>query len=148
MKWLKQKMSTLKDKIKARKLANYGDYYEVTRNFMPLRLLEFHILLTLNIDPNYPYGLIDFIGSQSLGVCQPKCSTIYATIHRLKRKGLIVLATPQPQRYRVLKRTYYTITPLGKRVLARQVKWLFIALDFARQTKMIPKRPLQRWDDI
>jgi DNA-binding PadR family transcriptional regulator len=128
---------TLKDLMKARKLSNFGDYYEVTRNFMPLRLLEFHILLILNICPNYPYGLIEYIGSVSNGVCQPKCSTIYKTTHRLCDKGLIELEVGKIRRYKVLKRTYYLITPLGKRVLARQVKWLFTALQFVRQTKMI-----------
>lgn len=135
------RVSSWNKHLKKRELRNFGNYYQITRPFVPLRVLEFHILIILNMYTHYVYCLIDYIMNQSKGICYPKKSTLYQTIHRLKDKGLIELDLTKPQFHPILKRTYYKITPLVKRVLARQYKWLEDTQSLMYMLDMIPKKP-------
>jgi DNA-binding PadR family transcriptional regulator len=84
--------------------------------FLPLRLVEFHILLSLAAGERHGYGMIqDAIARGETSA--PDVGTLYRALARMAEQGLIRAAdrrkAPDADDER---RNYYRITPLGSRV--------------------------------
>jgi DNA-binding PadR family transcriptional regulator len=93
--------------------------------FLPLKPAHFHILLAASNGPVHGYGIRREVDEQTGGRIVLAAGTLYETIQRLQRDGLIEeTAAPDgagaaPSRWR-----FYETTPLGKRVLAAEVSRL------------------------
>src|SRR3954468_13269161 len=84
--------------------------------FLPLRPVEFDILLSLAAGERHGYGIIQDAAQRGFGD-PPDVGTLYRGLRRLQDNGLIrpsgrrSAADAQDER-----RNYYEITPLGRRV--------------------------------
>jgi DNA-binding PadR family transcriptional regulator len=77
----------------------------------------FEILLSLSIRPRHGYGIISDVRERTGGVVTIGTSTLYATIRRMLKAGLIVDHGDQPDEGSDgPPRKYYAITGLGREV--------------------------------
>ncbi len=101
--------------------------------FLPLRPVEFDILLSLAAGERHGYGIIQDAESRGLAA-PPDVGTLYRALRRMQDQGLIGesqrRAAPDAGDER---RHYYRITPLGLRV-ARAEARRFAALARAAMT--------------
>ena len=91
--------------------------------FLPLRTTHFHVLLSLAAGPTHGYGVRREVDERTDGAIVLAAGTLYETLQRMERDGLIEEA-PRPDdadsassRWR-----FYTLTPVGRKVLALEVR--------------------------
>ena len=94
------------------------------QRFLPLRPVEFDILLSLAAGDRHGYGIIRDAEARGLGPI-PDVGTLYRALRRLEEQGLISPAgrvvAPDAQDER---RNYYGITSLGRRVAQAEARRL------------------------
>ena len=85
-------------------------------SFLPLRPVEFHVLLSLAAGARHGYGIIQ--DAEARGeTSPPDVGTLYRALRRMREQGLIVdSATPKSESSVDERRNYYRITPLGLEV--------------------------------
>lgn len=89
--------------------------------FLPLRPVEFEILLSLAAGDRHGYGIIQDTAER--GLSAPDVGTLYRALRRLQEQGLIApsgraaAADAQDER-----RNYYGLTSLGRRVARAEAK--------------------------
>jgi DNA-binding PadR family transcriptional regulator len=89
--------------------------------FLPLRPVEFHILLSLAGGERHGYGIIqDIEGRGDGGV--PDVGTLYRALRRMQDRGMIAEGERRPAADAAEeRRNYYRITALGVRVARAEV---------------------------
>ena len=92
--------------------------------FLPLRPVEFEVLLSLAVGERHGYGIIQ--DSEERGItAAPDVGTLYRALARMQEQGLIREAAqreaPESGNER---RHYYRITPLGLRVAQAEARRL------------------------
>lgn len=84
--------------------------------FLPLRPVEFHVLLSLAAGERHGYGMIQDAEARG-GMIVPDVGTVYRALRRMEERGLIEASdrrrAPDAGDER---RNYYRITRLGMRV--------------------------------
>lgn len=102
-------------------------------DFLPMRPVEFHILLSLAAGERHGYGIIQ--DAESRGeVSVPDVGTLYRALRRMREQGLIEEAeAPAGERGGDERRNYYRITPFGLRVGRREARRLEALTRAARQ---------------
>jgi len=90
---------------------------------LPLRPVEFHILLSLAGGERHGYGIMQ--DARERGEAVPDVGTLYRALARMVEQGLIAPSgarrDPEPD---VERRNYYRITPLGMRVARAEARRL------------------------
>jgi DNA-binding PadR family transcriptional regulator len=95
--------------------------------FLPLRPVEYDILLSLAAGERHGYGIIKDAESRGVGRA-PDVGTLYRALRRMTESGMIVEAERRKASdVEDERRLHYRITPLGKRV-ARAQAMQFAAL--------------------
>lgn len=86
--------------------------------FLPLSNLAFHIMLALGEGPSHGYAIGKEIEARSRGKLNPTTGGLYQALKRLADDGLVApaAAPDSPDR----RRQYFKLTPLGRRVTARE----------------------------
>jgi DNA-binding PadR family transcriptional regulator len=92
--------------------------------FLPLRPVEFDVLLSLSTGERHGYGIIQ--DAEARGVTTvPDVGTLYRALRRMQDQGLIGASArreaPEADNER---RHYYQITPLGLRVARAEARRL------------------------
>jgi DNA-binding PadR family transcriptional regulator len=100
--------------------------------FLPLRPVEFHILLSLATGERHGYGIIQ--DAEARGETSvPDVGTLYRALRRMEDQGLIGAAqrraAPDAADER---RNYYRITPLGLRVARAEASRMTALMRAAR----------------
>jgi DNA-binding PadR family transcriptional regulator len=84
--------------------------------FLPLRPVEFDVLLSLAGGERHGYGIIQDAEARGL-VAVPDVGTLYRALRRMQDQGLIdEAARRKAADAGDERRVYYRITPLGRRV--------------------------------
>jgi DNA-binding PadR family transcriptional regulator len=98
---------------------------------LPLRPIEFEILLSLLNDERHGYGIVQDAENRNPGAGKPGLGTLYRALRRLKEEGLIESsdrrAAPDAEDER---RNYYAITVAGRAAAeaeARRLESLVVA---------------------
>jgi DNA-binding PadR family transcriptional regulator len=95
------------------------------KNFIPLRPVEFLVLLSLAEQDQHGYGLTQAIAQRTDGAIRLEPGNLYKVLKRLVADGLIAVAAhrevPELDRER---RRYYHLTRLGTRVAALEAERL------------------------
>ena len=90
--------------------------------FLPLRPVEFDILLSLATGERHGYGMIQDAEARGLGAA-PDLGTLYRALRRMQDQGLIEASerrdAPDAGDER---RHYYRISPLGQRVAKAEAR--------------------------
>jgi DNA-binding PadR family transcriptional regulator len=100
--------------------------------FLPLRPVEFHILLSLAGAERHGYGIIQDAEERGQAIA-PDVGTLYRALRRMRERGLIGESdrrrAPEAGEER---RNYYVITPLGLRVARAEARRLAALTHAAR----------------
>jgi len=108
-------------------------------DFLPLKPHWFHVLLSLSQQNQHGYGIMQDVLDRSNGKVRLWPPTLYGTIKRLIEAELIKEADERPEApLDDLRRRYYTLTPLGRRVLSAECARLEDLVSAIRS-----KRPLK-----
>ena len=92
--------------------------------FLPLRPVEFHVLLSLAAGERHGYGIIQ--DAEARGeTTVPDVGTLYRALRRMQDQGLIApVARRQAPDVNDERRNYYGITSLGLRVARAEARRL------------------------
>lgn len=86
---------------------------------LPLRPVDFHILLVLTDGERHGYGIAKEIDARSEGRIRLEPGNLYRYLRRLVEGGLVEPAARRPSPDTAdERRRYYRVTALGRRVLA------------------------------
>jgi DNA-binding PadR family transcriptional regulator len=93
---------------------------ETPRTRPPLKSLEFLVLAVLEDEPLHGYGIVQRIESRTGGVVRVRPGDLYRVLYRLERRRLIEPGAKE----RGDRRSYYGLTPLGRRTLRDEAELL------------------------
>ena len=103
-----------------------------TERFLPLRPVEFHVLLSLAAGERHGYGIIQDAEARGETVV-PDVGTLYRALRRMQDQGLIDAAERrQAPDAGDERRNYYRITALGLRVARAEARRLAALTHAAR----------------
>jgi DNA-binding PadR family transcriptional regulator len=106
---------------------------------LPLRRVEFHILLSLAAGERHGYGIIQDIEARG-DTSVPDVGTMYRALARMVEDGLIEPAARQPAPDRGdERRNYYRITSAGMRIARAEARRLELLMRAARLGGLLPK---------
>ena len=106
---------------------------------LPLRRVEFHILLSLAAGERHGYGIIQDIEARG-ETSVPDVGTMYRALARMVEAGLIEAAARQPvPDGGDERRNYYRITSAGMRVARAEARRLGALVKAARAGGLLPK---------
>ena len=104
--------------------------------FLPLRPVEFDILLSLSAGDRHGYAIIQEAEGRALGAV-PDVGTLYRGLRRLEDQGMIKPAGRRTAGADDERRNYYAITPLGRRVAAAEARRLLALTKAARASGLL-----------
>src|SRR5690349_20302978 len=106
---------------------------------LPLRRVEFHILLSLVEGERHGYGIIREIEARGESAV-PDVGTMYRALARMAESGLIESAERKPATDSGdERRNYYRITALGARVARAEARRMRELVQAARAGGLLPK---------
>jgi DNA-binding PadR family transcriptional regulator len=108
------------------------------RSFLPLSPAAFYILLSLADGPQHGYAIMRAVREVTEETIQLGPGTLYRVIATLEESGLIEETTPAKPSYDDARRRYYSLLPLGRRVLAEETRRMAAAVEIAR-AKQVPR---------
>lgn len=88
---------------------------------LPLKPIDFHILLVLTDGDLHGYGIVKEIEVRSEGRIRLEPGNLYRYIRRLVDEGMVEPSERRSAPDETERRRYYTVTPLGREVLADEV---------------------------
>lgn len=92
------------------------------RAFLPLKPVDLELLMALAREDLHGYGLVHAVAAHTGGLLVLDPGNLYRVIRRLLADGLIAEAgSRQPSGAAGERRRYYTLTPIGGRVLAAEL---------------------------
>lgn len=98
---------------------------------LPLPNLPLHVMLALAEEERHGWAVIKRIEELTSGLQSPSSGSLYLAMTRLEERGLIEEAEA-PEAETDERRRYYRLTPLGRDVLATEVRRLSGLVDVAR----------------
>jgi DNA-binding PadR family transcriptional regulator len=91
-------------------------------DFLPLRPVEFDILLALGDGERHGYAIMQEALRRSDGEVQLEPGTLYRALRRMREAGLVTETTGRGQDGGDERRRYYRLTALGRRVAAAEAQ--------------------------
>src|SRR5437867_8666817 len=105
---------------------------------MPLRPVEFYILVTLAAEERHGYAIIQEASRLTDGELRLEPGTLYRALHRMLKDGWVVESGRRPAAdVDDERRRYYRITALGRRVASAEAERLSRLLSVARSHRLI-----------
>jgi DNA-binding PadR family transcriptional regulator len=106
--------------------------------FLPLRPVEFQVLLSLAQGERHGYGIMQEALSLSDGETVLEPGTLYRALRRMLQAGLVLESARRPDVERPdERRRYYRLTELGRRVAAAEAARLQRLVAAARAQKLL-----------
>jgi DNA-binding PadR family transcriptional regulator len=107
---------------------------------MPLRPIEFHILLALADEERHGYAILQEVAALTEGELQPEPGTLYRALHRMLKDGWVVESARRPAAdVDDERRRYYRLTPLGRRVATAEADRLSRLVSAARAHRLLSR---------
>lgn len=107
--------------------------------YLPLRPVEFEILLSLAGGEMHGYAILQDIAERSGGLDELETGTMYRALRRLVDAGFARPAARKVTRdSEDERRRYYAITALGSRVAAAEAQRMAKLVASARAAKLLP----------
>jgi DNA-binding PadR family transcriptional regulator len=98
---------------------------EDIESHLPLRPVEFFVLAVLKDGPRHGYGIVQEVGRRTADRIRIRPGNLYRVLDRMLERGLLEVAERRVVRgLDEERRTYYRITPLGRRVVAAEAEML------------------------
>jgi DNA-binding PadR family transcriptional regulator len=103
------------------------------RRHLPLPSRAFHMLAVLADGDRHGYAIKQQVEELTGGVLRLGPGTLYETIQRLEKQGLIEESPERPDEAEDhSQRRYYRLTPIGRRVLESEADRLGTVVAYAR----------------
>jgi DNA-binding PadR family transcriptional regulator len=107
---------------------------------MPLRPIEFHVLLALAAEERHGYGILQEVAALTDGELQLEPGTLYRALHRMLKDGWVAESARRPAAdLDDERRRYYRLTPLGRRVASMEAERLWRLLTVARAHRLLSR---------
>ena len=107
---------------------------------MPLRPIEFHVLLALAGEERHGYALLQEVAALTDGDLQPEPGTLYRALHRMLKDGWVAESARRPAAdVDDERRRYYRLTPLGRRVASAEAERLWRLVTVARANRLLTR---------
>ena len=118
---------------------------------MPLRPVEFHILVALAAEERHGYAIIQDAERLTDGEVRLEPGTLYRALHRMLKDGWVAECGRRPVRRESHpgnrgprsehdeRRRYYRITPLGRRVASAEAERLARLVAAARAGRLLTR---------
>ncbi len=108
-------------------------------SFLPLSAPVLNILLALGSDRLHPYGIMQEIDRRTGGKAVILPGTLYTSIARMLDQGLVEDAPDRPEPGDDdVRRRYYRLTELGRRVAAAEVDRMATLIRVAQDQNLVP----------
>jgi DNA-binding PadR family transcriptional regulator len=105
---------------------------------MPLRPVEFHILLALAGEERHGYAILQEVAALTDGAIELEPGTLYRALHRILRDGWVVESARRPAAdVDDERRRYYRIAPAGRRVASAEAERLLRLVTVARANRLL-----------
>jgi DNA-binding PadR family transcriptional regulator len=105
---------------------------------MPLRPIEFHVLLALASDERHGYAILQEVAALTGGELQPEPGTLYRALHRMLKDGWVAESARRPAAdVDDERRRYYRLTPAGRRVASAEAERLSRLVAVARAHRLL-----------
>lgn len=98
------------------------DHRPPIEDFLPLRPVEFDVLLALGDGERHGYAIMQEALRRSEGMVQLEPGTLYRALRRMRQAGLVTETTGRGQDSEDERRRYYRLTALGRRVAAAEAE--------------------------
>jgi len=107
-------------------------------SFLPLRHVEFEILLVLSGGESHGYAIIKESETRWEGATRIGTGTLYRALRRLMSAGLVQSSDSRPApEVDDERRRYYAITQLGRGVAAAEANRLAVQVETARTRALL-----------
>lgn len=108
---------------------------------LPLKPLDFAILLVLAREPSYGYGMVKAVSDESAGAIRLAPGNLYQVLDRMIGAGLVREAETGeiPIEDEDERRHYYALTGLGRRVAAAEASRLRAVMGTADALGLVPE---------
>jgi DNA-binding PadR family transcriptional regulator len=111
-------------------------------SFLPLKPVEFLILMTVADGGRHGYGIMLDIAERTGGSVRLEAGGLYRSIRRLLGSRLLAEAARRPAAdLDDERRRYYELTPLGRRVVAAEALRLRALVRAAEASRIIDPEP-------
>ena len=105
---------------------------------MPLRPIEFHVLLALAGEERHGYAILQEVAAMTDGELQPEPGTLYRALHRMRKDGWVAESARRPAAdVDDERRRYYRLTPVGRRVASAEAERLSRLVAVARAHRLL-----------
>lgn len=105
------------------------------RDLLPLPLTAFHILISLGNEARHGYAIIQDVAERTGGDVRIAAGTLYRSLQRMSRQGLIEeVGPPGVSSSADKRRRYYRITGVGREAARAEAARLQRLLRLARST--------------
>lgn len=108
--------------------------------FLPLRPVEFQILLSLAGEERHGYGIVQDAEERTGEAESWGLGTLYRALRRLVEQELIEPSARRASESEGERRNYYRITPLGRRVVTAEASRLETLVRAARASGVLGPR--------
>jgi DNA-binding PadR family transcriptional regulator len=107
---------------------------------MPLRPIEFQILLTLAGEDRHGYGIMQEAARLTAGELDLEAGTLYRALHRMLKAGWIAESARRPAAESDdERRRYYHLTAHGRRIAADEAQRLARLVSMARAHRLLTR---------
>jgi DNA-binding PadR family transcriptional regulator len=111
-----------------------------TGSYLPLRPVEFQVLLSLAQGERHGYGILLEARVLSDGATLLEPGTLYRALRRLLCAGLVLESSRRPDPDRTdERRRYYRLTDLGRRVASAEAERMQRIVATARAARLLGK---------
>lgn len=109
-------------------------------SFIPLKHVDFLVLLVLMDDDLHGYGIVKEIAERTGGQIRLEPGNLYRYIKRLAQRGLVEASDARPDGAGDdERRIYYRVTALGREVLQLEVSRLRALIEDFDSTGLVPR---------
>jgi DNA-binding PadR family transcriptional regulator len=107
---------------------------------MPLRPIEFQILLTLAGEDRHGYGIMQEAARLTAGELDLEAGTLYRALHRMLKAGWIAESARRPAgESDDERRRYYHLTAHGRRIAVDEAQRLARLVSTARAQRLLTR---------
>jgi DNA-binding PadR family transcriptional regulator len=108
-------------------------------SFLPLTTPEYHVLLALGEQALHGYGMMRSLEEKTMGRDALLPGTLYTTLARMVRHGLLEELDAPPEPDSDARRRYYRTTALGLSVARAESARLSRLLEVAAAGRLVPE---------
>ena len=107
-------------------------------DFIPLNPRDYLVLFSLTAEERHGYGIVKEVENHSAGSVRMDPSNLYRSLKRLINNGLVEESEPRSDEDSDGRR-FYSLTSLGRGVVAAEAQRLSRLTDAARARDLIPE---------